>query len=814
MENIKTIEWAIVAAILFIPMAILGINFFKKKAVALKDAQPFILDQDEHTYYLKHAPRGQFFELFTTQGTKLDYTLVNGKGNKIRPVIKKTGDHTYLLKAPIFGYTNGERYILSLGSDVFFQDKSLENADSLIFSIEKETVEMARLNVEVIDVDELIVQVDDDRIEIKNFTGDPGDLVYGFNENGLQVAYKIKEVNEDGSFIFTFPAVEEIYSALAVYGKYPLDFKDLVPNPALETEIVNRIKDSEFYSSLAMKAYGKADNKNINILVEIIENKETAAFSFKIGFEIKPNKNGLFGDTTFTAHKVKLTLKGEIDVQVDLDIQDLLNWDISTTQVENLHWNIEIAVLNQKDSPLSEIIAIDRKEDVKTIVQALNEITADEANSTIELFNHQLLIPEIPGFRVTTTIQLDLQFIFKANVLFNTEYTTSSTTGLSFANQEYRPYYSFSHEDKDGISSIKGDIKSQVGLLFNFNLLLFHEEIAHVLLQPALGVYIDGYSAITLSDLTSVQEQIYGYFEAGLYFNTLMESHLKTTTQDHKFTHEIAEKRQPSEDLVFGESEVIMGITASNTLISSNAGLATPPALTLEYYDVRSGDDEQEILAIEDLTFLFKKRNELEIQDGILVLPETKREKIEISAQYEHDNGHIFKAKFEVEIPENKKVNLADHPKFKDSVKLIFSNDKDAWATTIILKPNGSFIGESYSLEGKIANPSAIHRNEFTGLFEKIKVIDENSYSMKLSNIIYAKSIGKKWTENQKPYTASKAFGLEGSKDFILYTPDQETAHLSADFLTWNTSADGYSSAQLMEWGLHNMETNEGFFGY
>lgn len=814
MENIKTIEWVIVTGILFIPLAILGINFFKKKASALQDQQPFILDQEEHTYYLKHAARGQYFELFTTDEAPLEYTLVNSQGNKIRPIIKDVGNHSYILKAPIFGYTSGEHYTLSLGANVFFQDKSLKDAETLLFAIEREKVELATLTDEVIKVDELIVEVDEDRIEILDFNGYPGDIVYGLNEKDLDVAYKINEVNEDGTFTFTFPAVEEIYSKLAVYGEYPLDFNELVSNSALETEIVNQIKNSDFYSALMMKAYGEEDNENIVILVEVIEDNETTALSFKIGLEIKPNENGLFGDTTFTAHKVKLTLKGEVQAQMHLNIQDFLDWDVSTTQVENLQWNIEISVLNQKDSQLSEIMAINRKEDVKVIVQALNDITADEANSTIELFEHQLLIPEIPGFRVATTIKLDLQLIFKANVLFNTDYTSVSTVGLSLSNKEYRPYYSFAHEDKEGISSIKGEINSQVGLLFNVNLVLCHEEIAQVLLQPALGVYMDGYSAITLSDLTSTQEQIYGYFEAGLYFNALIESHLKTASPNQTFTHEIVEKRKPFEELNFGESKVIMGITANSMIISSKAGLATPPALTLGYYDVRSGEDQQEIIALEDLTFLFKKRNELEIQDAMLVLPETKRENIEVLAQYEHSNGHIFKATFEVEIPENKKVSLADHPKFKDSVKLLFSNDKDAWATTIILKPDGSFIGESYSLEGKIADPSAIHRNEFTGLFEAIEVIDKTSYSMKLSDIHYAKTIGKKWTENQKTHTASKAFGLEGSRSFILYTPERETAQLPADFLMWNTSADGYSSTQLLEWGLHNLETDEGFFGY
>lgn len=814
MENIKRIELIIGVCLLIIPLAILGLNFFKKKAVALNDQKIAVFNKEEHTYYFKKALRGQYFEIFTTEDAILEYTLVNSKGNKIRPVIKQTGNQSYILNPPIFGYTSGERYTLSLGSDVFFLDESLENAKTLIFAIEKEAIELATLIDEVIRVEEVIIEVADDLLEIEGFNGTPGDLVYGLNKTGDSVAYKIKEVNEDGTFTSTFPAVEEIYSALEVYGEYELDFNDTLSNPKLETEIVSQIKNSDFYSALVMKAYKEVDNENIAIFVEIVEDAETKMLVFKIGLTIKPGENGLFGVTTFKEHKVKLTLKAQIQAQVDLDIKDILNWDISTTLVEDLRWNIEIAAINQKDSQLRDILALERKEDVKVIVQALNEITADEANSTIELFEHNLLIPEIPGFTLKTKIKLDFQFKFKANILFNTNYTTISTVGLSFADQEYSPYSYFSHKEKNGLSSVKGDVTSQIGLLFDFNLILFHEEIAQIQLQHVLGFYLDGYSAITLSHLTAVENQIYGYCEAGLYFNAPIESHLKSTTRNHIFNHDISEIRSIFDEVLLGEPKVIMDITTKNIVIPSQAGLATPPVLTMEYYDVRSGEDEQEVIKVEKLTFLFKNRNELEIQEGMLVLPETNLEKIEVLAKYEHENGHVFKTTFEVEIPENKKVNLSDHPKFKDSIKLKFSNEDDAWATTIILKPDCSFIGESYSLRGNAANPTAIHRNEFTGLFKEIKIIDENSYSMKLSDIIYARRIGEKWKEDRKPHTASKALGLHGSKNFVLYTPDQTKANLSNDFLSWNSSADGYSSDKLMSWGLHNLETDEGFFGY
>lgn len=70
----------------------------------------------------------------------------------------------------------------------------------------------------------------------------------------------------------------------------------------------------------------------------------------------------------------------------------------------------------------------------------------------------------------------------------------------------------------------------------NMNNQLFHEEIAHVKLQPEIGVLSKGYAALPLDLSVEEGEEMYGYLEQFLYFDVGMESQIYLLADPYKLT--------------------------------------------------------------------------------------------------------------------------------------------------------------------------------------------------------------------------------------------------------------------------------------
>ena len=105
---------------------------------------------------------------------------------------------------------------------------------------------------------------------------------------------------------------------------------------------------------------------------------------------------------------------------------------------------------------------------------------------------------------------------------------------------------------------------------------------------------------------------------------------------------------------------------------------------------------------------------------------------------------------------------------------------------------------------------------DFSGRFEKIRQIDEYTYSMLLSEIVTEKEEGEEWIKDGVRYIASKPYGLEDGRKFLFYMPGSLIEELSEDCLSslpgsMSNKKDDADSQMLPCCVLYNKETRRGF---
>ena len=152
-------------------------------------------------------------------------------------------------------------------------------------------------------------------------------------------------------------------------------------------------------------------------------------------------------------------------------------------------------------------------------------------------------------------------------------------------------------------------------------------------------------------------------------------------------------------------------------------------------------------------------------------------------------------------------------------MEMSFLSGAGGWSTNITIKQDGTFMGMYSDSEMGSTGPDypngTVYICEFSGKFDIVEKIDETSYSLKLVDITVEDEGVTEWIEDDIKYIISEPYGLESGEDFILYTPDKSVEGLSEDFLMWwplRYETQEYST--LSVYGLHNLETDYGFFSY
>lgn len=669
MKIFKRIISVLLVLSLFVGSFIGSFALFNKGTYDFDVEYLSVFDEMSDSYYLQKTPGNIKFRVSTSASDgSLTYTVTDSTGKTVSLNNERVSENEYNILPPADGYVAGERYTLTLGNGVSFTDENLRNARVLVFCIEREAIEEYVFTDNVVETSTLIEEVSADKISVEGIDAQPGEIVFGTNENNEYVVYKISEIMDDGTAAVTVPAIDEIYSDLEVYGEYEFDVNELAANPDLEVEIIENVKQSSFYSSLIMTAYAADTHEDGAFDVSITPDTKTNSLEIKIKITLKPGENGLFGISELRNHEVSVTLKSTLGLKVQANIQGIANWDVSGSVTSGFAWEVEITriLMDEKwESGLEDLFA-DKDEydsyddyyvhkqyqkNVKKITEALNQIAADASGGEIKIFDWKLPVPSVPGLYFSAEVKLFAKFEMTASVVIGQESTTVYTVGVCFTNNEFRAYSNTYRSGEDVSLSLRGKASAKAGIKLVIKATLISDKVANINVDPQVGLYADVYVTIPIlgADEATVDRFLYSYFEPGVYFSANVNAHLNILVKQFDFSYELVEKKFPIEAWTLGNAKIATGIVANATSVRAVNNIVKLPDILFEYFDVKSGVNGADKISFDDLKFVSNEGTQLEEEDGNLTLPAaTSSGSCYVTATYLHSDGKTYSTVFRV----------------------------------------------------------------------------------------------------------------------------------------------------------------------
>ena len=105
-------------------------------------------------------------------------------------------------------------------------------------------------------------------------------------------------------------------------------------------------------------------------------------------------------------------------------------------------------------------------------------------------------------------------------------------------------------------------------------------------------------------------------------------------------------------------------------------------------------------------------------------------------------------------------------------LKMSYSSGMGAWSTSITVNKKGSFSGSYHDSEGGVT-----YYSSFEGKFTKIKKVASKKYTMKLTNLKFAKDSSKRFIKDPP--------GVKKGKVYTLYCPGYNTSKLPDEVKRW-----------------------------
>lgn len=652
-----------------------------------------IFDDDPSCYYLQKADKDIIFRVVCDEAALFGYTLADEQGTAIQTKTQKAANNCYDILPPSNGYEEGAKYTLSLPDGVTFESEDLKNARALVFSIDKETIERYEFTDAVVQVDSAIGKVVDDKLDIKNFAVNVGEILFGQDENKEYVAYKVTDISADGMATVSYPAIDEIYSDLEIYGEYSLSAKDIVSNPELEAEIIENFKQSSFFNALTQAAYADYEApKDGKTELKIKPNYDNNSIELEFKTVFEPGEKGLFGICTLKNQKVTITLFAEIALSTRCNIQGLTNWDISVHSKTAFSWKFDISLLykeRKEEDELSNLFSkddkfanlIDYHNNVKKLTEKLNDFAAEVNAGEIKLFNWKIPVPSVPGLYFNAEIKLFSKMEMALDMTIGQTYEIAYTVGVNFINYEFKTYSNSSYNDASNLNVyIRGKAKIKTGIKLVIKATFIDDNIMHVKLEPQVGYYMDAFLTYPISGFDKIDKEIMShiYIEHGLYFGAEITARIKHIFGIWEDSWQILEEKF----LLWksGNEKIAIGLKSSLETVYAIDNTASAPEILFDYFDVKDGIYTSEKLPLNNIRFFTNDGAELKVIDGKIQLPNVNvLSEIPVTAKYMHTNGQEYSAVFKVstsgaykaylDILMNKRSDINDYYWQKDWLK-------------------------------------------------------------------------------------------------------------------------------------------------
>ena len=149
-----------------------------------------------------------------------------------------------------------------------------------------------------------------------------------------------------------------------------------------------------------------------------------------------------------------------------------------------------------------------------------------------------------------------------------------------------------------------------------------------------------------------------------------------------------------------------------------------------------------------------------------------------------------------------------------------FSSGVGAWATTLMIHPDGSFDGVYHDSDmgttGEGYPSGTQYYCAFEGQFTPPVKVNEYTYSTRISTIRFDNEVGTEEIRDGIRYIYSDAYGLQDAENILIYLPGAPLAELPKGFLGWVGYNDlsATEDTELPFFGLYNEATESGFSGY
>lgn len=150
----------------------------------------------------------------------------------------------------------------------------------------------------------------------------------------------------------------------------------------------------------------------------------------------------------------------------------------------------------------------------------------------------------------------------------------------------------------------------------------------------------------------------------------------------------------------------------------------------------------------------------------------------------------------------------------------IFSSGAGGWATNMNLKSDGTFTGVYYDSDLGFTGEGYPHGTtkicNFNGKFSNPEKIDDYTYRTELEELTKDGVVGEEYIEDGMKYIYSDAYGLEGGKEFLIYTPGKPLSELPETFLSWvrMIMPDAFNDDMLSCYGIYSEQLETAFFFY
>ncbi len=672
-----------------------------------------VFDENASCYYLQKVDKDIIFRVRCDEDSEFGYSLVDDNDTTVNNQTQKAAKGCYDILPPSNGYEAGMKYTLSLPDGVSFVSEDLKDARALVFSIDKEAVELYEFTEAVVKVDTVVEDVINNTLDVGNLSVNAGDIIFGQDGNDEYVVYKVTEINEDGTATVTDPAIDEIYSDLEVYGEYVWDVDDIVSNPDLEIEIIENVKQSSFFSSLMLTAYAAETPRDGKFDVKITPDNKNNSIEIEITITLEPGENGLFGIGELRNQQVSITLSAEVGLSTKCNIQGITNWDLSASVATDFSWKIDISLYTdewKKDSDLEGLFSeknkfanlIDYHKNAKKITEKLNSIAADVTGGEIKLFDWKLPIPSVPGLYFSTEIKLFAKLDIAADITIGQSNETVYTVGVCFIRGDFEAYSNTYRSSRDVTLSLSGKAKAKTGIKLVIKATLINDKVANINLDPQVGLYADLYVTFPISELDEIDGNnfLYSYFEPGVYFGANINATLNVLLKKFEFSYELVEKKFPIDELTFGNKKIAMGLTVNATTVRAVDKVVSVPDILFEYFDVKGGNTNTEKLSFDDVKFVANDGTKLQVTNGKITLPDaTTSSGVYITATYLHTDGKTYSTTFRVLISgsvlEGKvsayDTNVSTRELEGATVKLYSGSNQSSPLSTVQTDENGKF---------------------------------------------------------------------------------------------------------------------------